>query len=211
YHGGLRSLSPGFKSLIGRTYFIILKLKAPKILFHCFECLRIDTIDISEEMLQRARDKAEEKDVNLNLIKADITDFSFDRTFNTILLSFNTLQTLLDLEEYEALFSTVHDHLSQDGRFILQIFNPDLDPLTKINNINRRLIFREHMNVYQAGLDCSEVLYSLWKRTSGRYAAKKSKEEFVHHYFENPAVTSRAYIVKQDREKFGAVLLESYD
>ncbi|MFW5946729.1 MAG: class I SAM-dependent methyltransferase [Candidatus Natronoplasma sp.] len=88
-------------------------------------------IDISEVMLQRGRHKAEEKDLRLKLVQADMTDFSFDRTFNTILLPVNTLQTLLELEEHEALFSTVHDHLSEGGRFIFQIFNPDLDILTR--------------------------------------------------------------------------------
>ncbi len=95
------------------------------------EGIDVTGLDISEEMLQRARNKAEEKDVDLDLVKADMTDFSFDRTLNTILLPVNTMQVLLDIEEYEALFSNVHDHLSGDGRFIFQIFNPDLNVMTR--------------------------------------------------------------------------------
>lgn len=67
------------------------------------------------------------------------------------------------------------------------------------------------MRVIELGSKYSETLYPLWKRTSGKYASKKSKEEFAYRYFENPSVNSRGYLVKEDGKKLGAVLLETYD
>ncbi|MEF8833107.1 MAG: class I SAM-dependent methyltransferase [Candidatus Thermoplasmatota archaeon] len=90
----------------------------------------ITGLDISESMLERAREKLSKKEVDIELIKGDMRDFSLDKTFDTILLPANTLQVLIELEEYESLFSNVHQHLSQEGRFIFEIFNPDFEILT---------------------------------------------------------------------------------
>ncbi|MBS3781597.1 MAG: class I SAM-dependent methyltransferase [Candidatus Thermoplasmatota archaeon] len=86
-------------------------------------------LDLSESMLKRARKKAVKKGVDIDLIEGDMRDFSLDRTFNTILLPFNSILRLTELEEYESLFSNIHKHLSQEGRFIFEIFNPDLEIL----------------------------------------------------------------------------------
>ncbi len=98
------------------------------------EGVDINGLDVSEAMLKRAREKALEKDIDVEFIKGDMRDFSLDRSFNTILLPYNTIQRLIYLEEYEALFSKVHQHLSKEGRFIFEIFNPDFDILTDALN-----------------------------------------------------------------------------
>lgn len=89
----------------------------------------ITGLDLNESMLKRAREKASEKNLDIDLIHGDMRDFSVDRTFNTILLPVNTLQVLTELEEYESLLSNVYQHLSEEGRFIFEIFNPDFDIL----------------------------------------------------------------------------------
>jgi len=91
------------------------------------EGVDITGLDISETMLKRAREKAKEMEIDLELIKGDMRNFSLDRSFNTILLPFNTMQRLIELKEYESLFSKVRQHLSKEGRFIFEIFNPDFD------------------------------------------------------------------------------------
>ncbi|MGM0509891.1 MAG: class I SAM-dependent methyltransferase [Thermoplasmatota archaeon] len=95
------------------------------------EGIDVTGIDTSEKMLQRAKHKAEKKDLNPDFIQSDMTDFSLNRTFNTILIPVNTLQVLLKVKEYEVLFNNVREHLADEGRFIFQIFNPDLDILTR--------------------------------------------------------------------------------
>ena len=58
-------------------------------------------------------------------------DFSFDKRFKTIIIPVNSIQILTEIEEYEALCSNIHDHLVEDGRLILQIFNPNIDILQR--------------------------------------------------------------------------------
>jgi len=98
------------------------------------EGVDITGLDISETMLKRAREKASEKDIDIEFIKGDMIDFSLDRKFNTILLPFNTIQRLIHLEEYESLFSNIQEHLSKEGRFIFEIFNPDFDIIVEALN-----------------------------------------------------------------------------
>jgi len=94
----------------------------------------ITGIDLFEAMLKKAKEKAMEKNIDIELIKGDMTDFSLDRKFNTILLPFNTIQRLIHFREYESLFSNIHQHLSKKGRFIFEIFNPDFEILTDALN-----------------------------------------------------------------------------
>lgn len=95
------------------------------------EGLDITGLDISKKMLNRIKKKAENRGIDLDLIQADMTDFSLQKTFSTIILPVNTLQTLLTVEEIEDLFLNIKEHLAENGRFIFQIFNPDLDVLTR--------------------------------------------------------------------------------
>ncbi|MEF8874531.1 MAG: GNAT family N-acetyltransferase [Candidatus Thermoplasmatota archaeon] len=67
------------------------------------------------------------------------------------------------------------------------------------------------MEVKEVGSDALDQLYSLWRRTNGRYADKKDEQEFLLRYFENPSVTSRCYLLREKGNDLGAVLLESYD
>ncbi len=87
-------------------------------------------LDISGSMLKTAREKASKKDLFPDLIKADMRDFHLNKKFNTILLPANTLQILTGDEDLKDVFSKVYQHLSDEGRFIFQIFNPSLEKLT---------------------------------------------------------------------------------
>lgn len=93
----------------------------------------VDTVglDISHHRLELAREKASKKDVDVDFVEDDMRDFEFDKKFGTIILPANSMQALTELEDHEKLFSSVRKHLKDDGRFIFQIFNPDLNILTR--------------------------------------------------------------------------------
>jgi len=100
------------------------------------EGIDIIGLDVSGNMLKRAREKAAERNTDVEFIKGDMRDFSLDRNFNTILLPFNTMQRLIKFKEYESLFSRVRQHLSKEGRFVFEIFNPDFDIIVDALNEN---------------------------------------------------------------------------
>jgi SAM-dependent methyltransferase len=88
-------------------------------------------LDISEPMLSYAKKKAKEKGVTIEWVKADCRNFKLDRKFNLIFLPFNSIAHLQDLESIESCFSCVKMHLKDEGRFIIDIFNPRLDILIR--------------------------------------------------------------------------------
>ncbi|MFO7991539.1 MAG: class I SAM-dependent methyltransferase [Thermoplasmata archaeon] len=89
----------------------------------------ITGMDISQEMLEFTRNKALKKGIDIDLVRGDMRDFSMGRKFNIIFIAINSILHLIENEEYEALFSSVREHLAEHGRFIFQIFNPDMNRL----------------------------------------------------------------------------------
>lgn len=87
-------------------------------------------IDISAEMLKRAEEKAAARKVKLDLRQGDIRSFELNRKFPLILLIGNSLQHLLTRENIEKCFAAVKRHLTPDGRFIVEVFNPSLKILS---------------------------------------------------------------------------------
>ena len=96
--------------------------------------IKITGIDISESMLSHAKKKAKDKEVAIEWIKDDCRNFQLNKKFNLIIFPFNTLAMLHDLKSIESCFSCVRNHLNDNGRFIIDFFNPRLDILTKDPN-----------------------------------------------------------------------------
>ncbi len=88
-------------------------------------------LDLSVELLKRAREKTENDDLPVEWIRGDMRSFSLDKTFNLIFISFNSIHHILTLREMERVLSNIKDHLTTDGRFIVEFFNPDLDILNR--------------------------------------------------------------------------------
>ncbi|RLF93231.1 class I SAM-dependent methyltransferase [Thermococci archaeon] len=93
--------------------------------------IKITGLDVLESMLSHAKRKAAEKEVDIEWIKADCRNFKLNKKFNLIFFPFNSFLHLHNLESYEACFSCVKDHLTDQGRFIIDIFNPNLDILRR--------------------------------------------------------------------------------
>lgn len=93
-------------------------------------------VDISDEMLSRAQEKAASRGVAVDLRKGDICGFELNRKFPLILLLGNSLQHLLTREDVEKCFASVNRHLKPNGRFIVEVFNPSLKILSRNPNEN---------------------------------------------------------------------------
>jgi SAM-dependent methyltransferase len=92
---------------------------------------KITGLDFSAKMLDSAREKANEAGVEIEWIKADWCDFQLDRKFKQIFLPLNSITHIHDRESFEALFRCIKRHLSPEGKFILDVFNPDLNILSR--------------------------------------------------------------------------------
>jgi 2-polyprenyl-3-methyl-5-hydroxy-6-metoxy-1,4-benzoquinol methylase len=93
--------------------------------------IEITGLDVSETMLSHARRKTTIKGVNVEWIKADCRNFKLNKKFNLIFFPFNSITHLHDLKSLEACFSCVKEHLTRNGRFVIDVFNPHLDILMR--------------------------------------------------------------------------------
>lgn len=93
--------------------------------------IQITGLDISEPMLSHAQKKSAVEGIDVEWIRADCRNFKLNKKFNLIILPFNSIAHLHDLESIEACFSCVKEHLTNEGRFVIDVFNPRLDILTR--------------------------------------------------------------------------------
>ena len=91
----------------------------------------IKGLDLSDEMLDLAKEKADRRNVKLNLVKGDMTDFDLNEKFNLIFIPAQSLSHLYTVAEVEKCFACVKKHLSENGRFLIEIFNPSFEILMR--------------------------------------------------------------------------------
>lgn len=93
---------------------------------------RVTGVDIDADLLKIARRKRDAVGLTENqlpLIKADVLKLKLNETFDWAVLIFNTLLNFTTLAAQDALLANVVKHLKPNGRFWVDIFNPDLSIL----------------------------------------------------------------------------------
>ena len=113
------------------------------------EGIDIIGLDISEGMLDQAKKKAQEKNLKIEFIKDDCRTFKLDRKFKLIFIPFNSFAHIHDLESAENLFTRVKEHLTKDGRFIIDIFNPNPEFMVRDPNEKKKVF--EYPDPYHEG------------------------------------------------------------
>jgi SAM-dependent methyltransferase len=88
-------------------------------------------LDQSAAMLKVAKRRAAEVNAAVALVQGDMRDFALDREFDLIFIARNSLLHLLSTTDLHAAFSAVRRHLTADGIFAFDIFNPDLRRLAR--------------------------------------------------------------------------------
>jgi SAM-dependent methyltransferase len=91
-------------------------------------------IDMNEQMLSLARAKAAAKNVSIDWVLGDVRNFDLGKQYDTILFPANSITHLLDTQSIEACLACVRKHLSENGLFILRMFNPVLECFTRDPN-----------------------------------------------------------------------------
>jgi SAM-dependent methyltransferase len=99
-------------------------------------------LDASAEMLARFREKlaAEPADVQrrVSLVQGDMRAFDLGRRFRLVTLPFRPFQHLVSVQDQLACLARVRAHLTEDGRLILDLFNPWLRYLTDDSRLEER-------------------------------------------------------------------------
>lgn len=86
----------------------------------------ITGLDIEPAMFNYAKAKRNKHRLDIEFIKGDMRRFGLGRKFKLIFIPFNSIQNTYALNDIEDIFARVKEHLTWDGIFILDIFNPSI-------------------------------------------------------------------------------------
>ena len=81
-------------------------------------------VDSSPEMLAYLRQKSYQQGVDLQIVQADVTQIDLGRTFDLVLLPFNSFAEITDPAAQRKALNAIRRHLAPGGKFILTLHNP---------------------------------------------------------------------------------------
>jgi SAM-dependent methyltransferase len=91
-------------------------------------------VDQSAAMLAVCRERLGLEDAatrgRVQLVESDMRDFDLPQRFSLVTLPFRPFQHLIGVDDQIACLRTIHRHLADDGRVVLDLFNPSLEGLT---------------------------------------------------------------------------------
>jgi len=88
-------------------------------------------LDFSAKMLEQAKRNSKENNVEIKWIEADMTNFNLSRKFSVIIMPAAAMNWVLENRSIKKCLTCVKEHLKQDGRFIFNVFNPNLEILKR--------------------------------------------------------------------------------
>jgi len=81
-------------------------------------------LDLSESMLNVFKAKITDKSDRITIAHGNMADFSFDKKFDLIIAPFRAFQALTDDTDIQNCLNCVREHLSDSGKFIVNVFRP---------------------------------------------------------------------------------------
>jgi len=92
-------------------------------------------IDQSELMLKELKEKISEENF-YRITQQDVREFSINKKFSLIISPFRVFGHLLEIEDQLKALNKIYDHLEPGGKFIFDLFVPDLEKLNMERNNN---------------------------------------------------------------------------
>ncbi|KEH88081.1 SAM-dependent methyltransferase [Clostridium novyi A str. 4540] len=87
-------------------------------------------VDMSQEMLTEAEEKMRKEKIKAKLVCQDISKLKLNKKFDLITCALDSTNYMLDVEDLKNYFSSVKEHLKDDGLFIF-----DINSYYKLTNI----------------------------------------------------------------------------
>lgn len=113
----------------------------------------LEGLDISPEMFAAYRHKlAREPGAIQNRVtlhEADMSDYQLEHKgeFDLVFLPFNSVVHLYEIEQQLSTFKNTYDHLAPGGRFVVDIFLPDIDYLSDALNRPSHVYLEDEIEV----------------------------------------------------------------
>jgi SAM-dependent methyltransferase len=95
--------------------------------------IEIVGLDYSPPMMNICRERLRQEPADVQgratLVDGDMRAFDLDRAFPLVTTPFRPFQHLLTVEEQLACLASIRRHLTEEGRLVLDLFNPSIDAL----------------------------------------------------------------------------------
>lgn len=162
---------------------------------------RVTGLDISQHMIGLAQENAPDCSFHL----ADMTNFSLDKSFDAVILPYNTINLLSDKQAVRHTLTNALKHLNGGGICLTQIYIPSIDLTDGEQN---RLFQFDIINTADGGKIIKEIIRSysnkkkrvtLEERYRMRPIGKNSNNEDLSHTYE---------ILGWEAEEWKAIFLE---
>ena len=95
------------------------------------EGFEVTGTDLAESMLERAERNSTEEGLDVEWAKADMRYFSLGKTFPLIICPSQSISRMLTIEDLEECLSRVKEHLTPGGLFIMELYNPSMEILSR--------------------------------------------------------------------------------
>ena len=156
----------------------------------------ISGVDYTPSMLEQARLKASEAELEIEFIEADIRTLDLQKKYDLIFIPFNSIHHIYQNEDLFKALDVVKSHLKDRGLFLLDCFNPNI----------RYIIEHEKKQVEVAEYTTKDGREVLIKQLM-RYERKTQINRIEWHYFINGEFDS---IQDLDMRLFFPQELDSY-
>lgn len=119
---------PFYQRLLGRHGGPVLELGCGtgRVALALAEDADVVGLDLAPAMLDLMRQKAEHAALDITLALGDLRSFDLERTFPLVLLTYNTINHLTDLDAFNRAMKSVKKHLDAGSRFVIDTFQPSL-------------------------------------------------------------------------------------
>ena len=94
-------------------------------------------LELSPDMLTEAQRKAELRGLTVEWAHGDMRGFDLGRTFDLVFIAANSLLHLHETADLLSCLRSVRAHLAPGGRFIFDVFNPDVRLLAGADGVRR--------------------------------------------------------------------------
>ncbi|MEM6686839.1 MAG: class I SAM-dependent methyltransferase [Bacteroidota bacterium] len=91
----------------------------------------ITGVDYTKSMLEEARSKAADADVNIEFIEADMRTLALHKTYDLIFIPFNSVHHLYTNDDLFRTLTAVQQHLRKDGLLLFDCFMPNIQFITE--------------------------------------------------------------------------------